>query len=104
MGLAIFENYSQSKEGTDHSPFIVHTTQVNCLDVISKWVKESGFTNIEINRDYFEIYGEKDGFEMTIIITSEEQGALVNMSVLGKTGKTRKKLKEYLSQLIAFIK
>lgn len=102
MGLAIFENYSHTKEGTNYAPFIVHTSQVSCFDLVVKWVKENAFEAVEVNRDYFEVFGKKDNFEVTIEVTSEEQGALVNISVFGQKGKTRKKLKEIISMLISY--
>ena len=103
MGLAIFEKYSQTKEGTDYAPFIVGAPIAMCFDLISKWVKENKYEEVEENKDYWEIFGKKDEFEVTIIINQEEHGSLVNISVYGKTGKTRKKLKEIISSLISYI-
>ena len=103
MGLALFEKYSQTKEGTDYAPFIVNAPLLRCFEVISKWVKENDYKDIEENKDYWEIYGVKDEFEITITVSQEEKGSLVNISVYGKTGKTRKKLKEIISQLISYI-
>ena len=104
MGLAIFENYSQTKEGTNYSPLIVHTSQVHCFDLMCKWINNNSFSNVEINKDFFEIYAEADGFEITISVGEEEHNALLNVSVYGKTGKTRKKLKEYLSKITDYLK
>ena len=103
MGLAIFENYSQTKEGTNYAPFIVHTLVPKCFDLVNQWMKENNYTDIQPNKDYWEIFGKKDEFEITITISNEEQGSLVNISVFGKTGKTRKKLKEIIKSLIEFI-
>lgn len=103
MGLAIFEKYSQTKEGTGCSPFLIGASTIRCFDLISQWVKESGFVDIEENKDFWEIYGVKDGFEITITISQEDQNSLINISVFGKMGKTRKKLKEIISQLINYL-
>lgn len=104
MGLAIFENYSQTTEGTNYAPFIVHTPVSKCFEILTKWVKENGYEQVEENKDYWEIFGVKDEFEITIRVDKEEQGSLVNISVFGKTGKTRKRLKEIISQIIDYIK
>ena len=60
MGLAIFEKYSQTKEGTDYAPFIVGAPIAMCFDLVSKWVKENKYEEVEENKDYWEIFGKKD--------------------------------------------
>lgn len=103
MGLAIFEKYSQTKEGTNYAPFIVSAPLIKCLDLTLKWVKENNYQEIEANKDYWEIFCTKDEFEITITLSQEDQGCLFNISVFGKTGKTRKKLREIISQLISYL-
>lgn len=100
MGLAIFEDYSQSKEGTNYAPFIVNISQVLCYDKILKWVKDNNFNKIIPYKDFFEIFYEDDGFEITISIENHKDNALVNVSVFGKRGKTRKKLISVLNELV----
>lgn len=102
MGLAIFETYSQSTEGTRYSPFIVTISQYQCFDKLKSWVRENGFENLQIRQDFSEIFAEKEGFEYTFIVTAVEEKALVNVSVYGKRGKTRKLLIETLDKLIKY--
>ena len=102
MGLAIFEDYSQSTEGTNYAPFLVSISQYQCYEKLLKWVKENSFIDIEPNSDYGEIFAKQGEFEITFIVTSEEDKALVNVSVYGPRGKTRKKLKEILNALVKY--
>ena len=92
-----------TKEGTDYAPFIIGAPILKCFDLILKWVKEKDYQEIEENKDYWEIFGKIEDFEVTFTISQEEQGSLVNISVYGKTGKTRKKLKEIISQLVTYM-
>ena len=100
MGLAIFERYSQSKEGTNYAPLLISASQMRTFDIISQWVKKNNYQESQINKDYFEIFFKDQEFEITIIITTEGDDSLVNATVLGPMGKTRKKLKGLLQDLI----
>ena len=102
MGLAIFENYSVTKEGTNHAPFIVSMSQMQCFDHIKRWISTQSFTNVKPSSDYFEFFFADGEFEITITINNEQDNSLVNVFVYGPTGKTRKKLKEILNKLIEY--
>ena len=102
MGLGLFETYSQSTEGTRYAPFIVTISQHLCFDKLKTWVKENGFTELQIRQDFSEIFAIKENFEYTFIVTSAEEKALVNVSVYGQRGKTRKRLIETLDALIKY--
>ena len=102
MGLAIFETYSQSTEGTRYSPFIVTISPYQCFDKLKTWVKENGFENLQIRQDFSEIFAVKEEFEYTFTVTAVEEKALVNVSVFGQRGKTRKRLIETLDALIKY--
>ena len=102
MGLGLFETYSQSTEGTRYAPFIVTISQYQCFDKLKKWVNENGFTELQIRQDFSEIFAKKDEFEYTFIVTDVEEKALVNVSVYGQCGKTRKRLIETLDALIKY--
>ena len=104
MGLAIFENYSETKEGTNHAPFIVSMSQMQCFDYIKKWISQNNFSDIKPNKDYFEFFFKDQEFEITITINNEQENSLVNASVYGPTGKTRKKLREILDSLVKYFK
>ena len=104
MGLAIFENYSETIEGTNHAPFIVDIPRAQCFETIKKWVQSKNFEQVDINNIYFEIFYIQEEFEFTILIGNDGENALVNASVFGKTGKTRKKLNQLLKELIDLFK
>ena len=104
MGLAIFENYSITKEGTNHAPFIVSMSQMQCFDHIKKWISSQNFIEVKPNSDYFEFFFVDAEFEITITISNEQDNSLVNVFVYGPTGKTRKKLKETLNNLINYFR
>jgi hypothetical protein len=99
-----FETFSQSKEGTDYAPFLVSAPQGVTFEKIRKWSETKNFKEVKPNKDFFEFFIVDGEFEITIAVTVESNKSLVNMSVYGKRGKTRKKLKEHLSALITYIK
>ncbi len=100
MALAIFETYSQSEEGTDHAPLLVSASQMRTFDIVCQSIKKLDVQDLEINKDFFEIFYKEGVFEITISVASEGDNALINASVLGPRGKTRKKLKGLLQDLI----
>ena len=102
MGLAIFETYSQSTEGTRYAPFIVTISQYQCFDKMKKWVNENGFQELQIRQEFHEIFAIKDKFEYTFTVTSVDENSLVNVSVYGKRGKTRNLLIETLDALVKY--
>ena len=102
MALAIFEDYSQTIEGTNHAPFIVDISSIQCYDKLLKWVKENHFEDIQPMKDYLEIFAKKEGFEYTFRVDDEKGNALVNASVYGKRGRTRKKLIQLLAELVKY--
>lgn len=102
MGLALFETYSQSKEGTRYAPFIVTISQYQCFEKLKSWINRHNFSNLDVRNDFFEIFAVKDEFEYTFTVTSVNENALVNVSVFGKRGKTRRKLIETLDELIKY--
>ena len=102
MGLAIFENYSQSTEGTNYAPLLVSASQMRTFDVVCQWVKKVECERLEINKDFFEIFYKQDKYEITISVTSEGDDSLVNASVLGPRGKTRKKLISLLQEIMHY--
>ena len=103
MSLAIFETYSQTEEGKKHAPFIVDISQVRCFDKILSWLKKENAQDLLAN-DYFEVFYKQDGFEITITVSDYEGQGLVNISVFGKRGKTRKKLLSLLKDLMDLFK
>ena len=100
MGLAIFENYSQSTEGTKYAPLLVSATQMRTFDIVCQWVKGIKTDELEINKDFFEIFYREGEYEITVSITSEGDDSLINASVLGPRGKTRKKLINLLQEIM----
>ncbi len=94
--------YSQSKEGTNVSPFIVEISQPRCFSLVKEWLEASNFEEIEPNPDYFEIFAKQNGFEFTFTISEEDHKALVNVSVYGKFGKTNKILRNTLKNMISY--
>ena len=102
MGLAIFETYSQSTEGTRYAPFIVTISQYQCFDKLKAWVKENGFEQLQIRQDFHEIFAVKDEFEYTFTVTCVDENSLVNVSVFGQRGKTRKLLIQTLDALVKY--
>ncbi len=102
MGLAIFEDYSQSTEGTNYAPFIVEMSHNQCFDRVLYFLKENNYQEIDAHYEYNEIYAKDGDFEITFTISKEDQHSLVNASVYGPKGKTRKKLKEILKNLISY--
>ena len=99
MSLAIFENYSQTIEGKKYAPFIVDVSQVRCFDRILKWLKNQNTQDLLTN-DYYEVFYKQDDFEITVTVSYFEGKGLVNASVFGPRGKTRKKLLLLLSDLM----
>lgn len=99
MSLAIFENYSQTIEGKKYAPFIVDVSQVRCFDRILKWLKNQNTQDLLTN-DYYEVFYKQDDFEITITVSDYEGKGLVNASVYGPRGKTRKKLLSLLNDLM----
>lgn len=100
MGLAIFENYLQSKEGTKYAPLLVSASQMRTFDIVCQWVKNIKTEQLEINKDFFEIFYKQDKYEITISVTSEGDDSLINASVLGPRGKTRKRLVDLLQEIM----
>jgi CO dehydrogenase/acetyl-CoA synthase epsilon subunit len=68
--------------------------------ILGCWIINNEFEASKVD-NIVKLDGE---FEITIAVTAESNKSLVNMSVYGKRGKTRKKLKEHLSALINYIK
>ena len=100
MGLTIFEKYTQSTEGTKYAPLLVSASQMRTFDIVCQWVKKIECEELDINKDFFEIFYKQDKYEITISITSEGDDSLVNASVLGPRGKSRKKLIDLLQEIM----
>ena len=100
MGLAIFDKYSQSKEGTKYAPLLVSASQMRTFDIVCQWAKKLDCEQLEINKDFFEIFYKQDKYEITISVTSEGDDSLISASVLGPMGKSRKKLTDLLQEIM----
>ena len=101
MLFGLFENYTSTDQpSAKRKKFPVLTVNKisnRVFDIVLAKVKEEGFYNITANPEYFDIYGEKAGFELSIQICATGTKTIVEMSVYGehRRGQTRKFFKRY---------
>ncbi|MGI6713835.1 MAG: hypothetical protein ACOX3K_02100 [Bacilli bacterium] len=102
--LALFEKYSQTSEERKHKihPLLINKSAYLVFDKIAKYLAEEGYANLTLNKNFLEIYCTDYGFEITVIVSSEDEAtALVNASVYGekKRGRTRSRLKKFILEI-----
>lgn len=99
MGLALFENYSStsSRRRSKYPSISVNKPCNVVFREISEFIKKENFFNIKCNEEYYDIYGEKNGYELSVQISVDGLKTNIDMSVFGakKRGRTRRFLKTY---------
>ena len=100
MGFFLFENYSATKEKSRKYPSLIIKKPINrVFEDLTKFVKDQGFDSIKTNEEFYDIYGERYGYEISIQLAVDGFNTLLNMSIYGekKRGRTRKAFKRYYS-------
>lgn len=101
MLFGLFENYTSTDQPSakrkKFPALTVNRISNRVYDIVLEKVKEEGFYNITANSEYFDIYGEKAGFELSVQISATGQNSIVEMSIYGehRRGRTRKFFKRY---------
>lgn len=98
MGFFLFENYSATKENSRKYPPLIIKKPINRVyDELIKFVKKQGFESIKTSEEFYDIYGERYGYEISIQLAVDGFNTLLNMSIYGekKRGRTRKVFKRY---------
>lgn len=105
MFFGLFETYtsteSRSSRRRKMGPINVDKPSTIIFKRISDKLKDDGFYNITADPEYLDIYGEKNGFEVSIQISANGLSSFIEMSVLGehKRGRTRRYFKKYYISL-----
>lgn len=102
MGFALFENYSCTQEKSRKYPSLIVKEPINVVyEKLISFIKEKGFESINSNDEFYDIYGERYGYEISFQLAVDGFNTLLNMSIYGekKRGRTRKALKRYYEQV-----
>ena len=104
--LEIFENYSVANPDCKIKPIESNLSINELLIILENHFKTQEYNNIFIDNNFCEIYAKKNGFEVSLQLIQSKQGSLINASVYGrnKRGKTRKYLKQLLTDIKNIIK
>lgn len=104
MCRAWFEKYSSTGETSEfkYAPVEINKNYSIVLNELIKRIETLKGENITINKDFLDIYYEKDGFQISYTLNQNEAGhTILNVHIFGekKRGKTRKKLISELTLL-----
>lgn len=108
--ISLFENYSTTSNKNKNglfTPFIVKIGNDQIKKIIYNYLKENNYEEILLLDHSKEIFGLKNGFELTInYFHIEGKGIEISTTVYGenKRGKTRKYLKNVLNDLRTLFK
>lgn len=103
MLWGLFEKYTSTSDGTKNKKFPsikVHKSSITVFSLLKEELKKEGFYEITANEEYLDLFGIKQGFELSIQIAQNGLDCFVNMSVFGenKRGRTRKFFKRYYNK------
>lgn len=105
MFFGLFENYTATSSPSSNKgkffPIVVDYFPIEVINRISSYLKNNNFYNILVNEEYYDIYGEKRGFEYSIQAVRSDNRTLVSLSVFGehKRGRTRGEFKRFYSEI-----
>jgi len=102
MGFFLFENYSETKEKSrKYRPLIIKKPINVVYDTLVDYIKKEGFEDIKANEEFYDIYGNRYGYEISIQLAVDGFNTVLNMSIYGekKRGRTRKVLKRYYQSI-----
>lgn len=97
--LSIFTKTSYTKEKGGLAPLYINEDIQTLFENVLTLLKQKGFSSINGNNDYFEIYAVKESYEYTIsLLRNNEHQTVLNILVFcdEKRGTTKKKLKTML--------
>lgn len=102
--LAIFEKYSQTSalpKSKILPKTVLKPAQV-VFDTLVKYLTDDGYEDIKTYNDYYEIFCNDCGFEISIRVLNNGDGSSnIDVSLYGdhKRGRTRKRLKNFMLEI-----
>lgn len=103
--MMFFDIYASTSElGSKKSklePILVKESPINVAKKIAKFLEENGYQNIVTKMDYFDIYGEKDGFEHSFVIAINDGASLIQISIYStkKKGRVKRRLRNIYQEI-----
>lgn len=105
--IALFEIYSTTSRKGKIKPIDVKTGPTQAFDKLVKYFEQKDFLNTKFDRNYFDIFLDDYGYEVSIVIGHDnESSSTIQISVYNPNarGRTRGKLKQYYYEVVALFK
>lgn len=109
MFFGLFDTYAttcspSNLKGKLH-PLVCVELQSTIFEKIKQYMNENNYLEQEINEEYFDLFGVKDGFEVSFIVSRNEGRTIIEMNVYGenKRGKVKRKLKEIYADIAQYL-
>lgn len=101
--MGLFDKFSSTTTAKSRlKPLVVKMFADDAKNIALQYFKDNNYKNITNNDDYLDLYGERNGYEVSLEFTKNGSSTIVNVSVFGenKIGRTSFALKRIYKDLI----